>query len=461
MKTSFNKRSWERLLTGIEEQKVIPIIGPELLIMEIDGVQTTFYQHLAGRLADNLEVDTAELVVGYSLNEVAELFLAEHGDPADIYFEIRQIVAETDWPIPIPLRQLAGIHHFRLFLSITFDPFMKQALDLVRFNNEDRTTVIAYSNMGRTADLPAQQIQSSQPLVFQLFGQVSSSPDYVVTDDDLLRFNHQLQSRTHRPANLFDLLKNSSLLSLGCNLPDWLARFFFCAAKGDLLFSQLGMGGMMADNTVVDDKKLSSFLVRNRTLLYNQGDAVKFTDELFSRWTERFPESKAVTSQSQGTGSEDADLISFPDEAVFLSYASEDRVAAIRIREALEQAGIDVWFDQKKLEAGDDYRLKIFRNIENSSFFLPILSGHTVTMNRRFFRLEWHKALEEQQFRPREYPFIQPIVIDDTPPDAPYIPDEFKTRHWQNFPDGAVAPEFVELTRKRIKELRRMKRRQR
>ena len=35
-----------------------------------------------------------------------------------------------------------------------------------------------------------------------------------------------------------------------------------------------------------------------------------------------------------------------PSRAVFLSYASEDAVAAQRIADALRAAGIEVWFDK-------------------------------------------------------------------------------------------------------------------
>ena len=39
--------------------------------------------------------------------------------------------------------------------------------------------------------------------------------------------------------------------------------------------------------------------------------------------------------------------------AVFLSYASQDAEAALRICEALRSAGIEVWFDQSELRGGD------------------------------------------------------------------------------------------------------------
>ena len=38
-----------------------------------------------------------------------------------------------------------------------------------------------------------------------------------------------------------------------------------------------------------------------------------------------------------------------PARALFLSYASQDAVPALRIVESLRAAGLDVWFDQNEL----------------------------------------------------------------------------------------------------------------
>jgi len=40
------------------------------------------------------------------------------------------------------------------------------------------------------------------------------------------------------------------------------------------------------------------------------------------------------------------------NKAIFMSYASQDAVAALRICEALRAAGVEVWFDQSKLRSG-------------------------------------------------------------------------------------------------------------
>jgi hypothetical protein len=45
--------------------------------------------------------------------------------------------------------------------------------------------------------------------------------------------------------------------------------------------------------------------------------------------------------------------------AVFLSYASDDAEAALRICEALRAGGIEVWFDQSELRGGDVWDQKI------------------------------------------------------------------------------------------------------
>lgn len=131
--------------------------------------------------------------------------------------------------------------------------------------------------------------------------------------------------------------------------------------------------------------------------------------------------------------------------AVFLSYASEDRPAVMLIRDALEQAGIDVWFDRnpEALRAGDNFEAKIKANIDKCSLFVPIISRHTTTPNPRFFRIEWNYAQELAARYPDNWRFIIPVVIDDTPPDATTVPDKFRRLHWERMPGGQASGEFV------------------
>ena len=59
--------------------------------------------------------------------------------------------------------------------------------------------------------------------------------------------------------------------------------------------------------------------------------------------------------------------------AVFLSYASEDAAAAMRIRDALQAAGVEVWFDQSELRGGDAWDSAIRKRIKECAFFVPVI----------------------------------------------------------------------------------------
>jgi TIR domain/SIR2-like domain len=451
---SFSDRNWRNLLMDIEARQVIPIIGPELLVLGAETGQPTLYQHLAKELVSRLSLDEERLSEGYSLLEVTSLFFRDPRNRADdLYYETRGILTERSWPTPEPLLQLAAITHFDLFISTTFDFLVEQALNEVRFQGAAGTRALAYSEKRRVEDIAAES-ESGRPTVFQVFGKLDPTGDYGITEDKILEFTHRLQSRDQRPQNLFDALQAKSLLVLGCSFPGWLARFFLRAAKGEQFFSQ-GARGVIVDRTTPVDSEFVMFLERRQTVVYSQGNAVEFVDELHHRWMDKFgkkkdsppPPGPAVETVSQ--------LQDFKPDSVFLSYASEDRPYALQVKQAFDEMGVDVWFDQSALESGDDYRLKIEKNIENCSYFVPLISRHTATMEKRFFRREWSKAIDEAASYPREYPFIQPLLLDDTPRDAPGIPRQFFERHIRKLD---ALPQLIEDAKKRIRE-RRLQRR--
>jgi hypothetical protein len=53
--------AWDDLLSFIEERRVIPILGPELLRVETDRGPRLLYEWLAEKLAARLNVNTAQL----------------------------------------------------------------------------------------------------------------------------------------------------------------------------------------------------------------------------------------------------------------------------------------------------------------------------------------------------------------------------------------------------------------
>jgi hypothetical protein len=285
--------------------------------------------------------------------------------------------------------------------------------------------------------------------VFHIFGKLNASGDYVLTEEKLLEYSHRLQSRDLRPPILFDLLKAKHLLILGCSLPGWLARFILRTSKGDNLLTQGARGSILADRGSAQDHDLGMFLERRKVWPYAEGDAVQFVGELHRRWTEQFG------SLVRDAGPALPEVDGCKPDSVFLSYASEDHPVAVRVWQALDEAGVDVWFDKQRLESGDSFRLVIEQNIERCSYFVPLISHHTARLDKRFFQREWKKAIDESAAWPEGYPFIQPLLIDDVDLSAPGIPEAFRKCHVRRLDELGA---FIEDAKKRIRERRTARR---
>src|SRR5579871_3558041 len=97
-----------------------------------------------------------------------------------------------------------------------------------------------------------------------------------------------------------------------------------------------------------------------------------------------------------------------PSHAVFLSYASQDAQAALKICDTLRAAGIDVFFDQSELRGGDAWDQKIRREIHDCALFLPVISANTAARHEGYFRLEWDLADQRTHMIARNRAFIVP-----------------------------------------------------
>src|SRR6185437_2960908 len=364
--------AWDDLLNFIEERRVIPIIGPELLKVETETGPRLLYDWIAEKLAGKLNVDTARLPQPYTLNDVVCWFLSSHGRREEAYTRVRSILRDANFAPPLALRQLAQITDLDLFVTTTFDPLLEQAINLERFQGAQSTEVIAYAP-NRVADLPAEREKLTRPVIYHLLGRLSASPTYVISDEDTLEFICALQSEHLTPEKLFHELEHNHLLFIGSSFTNWLARLFLRIAKRHRLSDPRDVGEVLADNHSLADMRLMHFLqqVSVRTRVYS--GAGKFVDELHRRWTARHKPADVISLAPRFLPPERE----MPDNAVFISYAREDLAAVQRLRAGLDAAGIKTWFDLERLEGGDDYDRKIQRNIARCSYFIPVVSSTT------------------------------------------------------------------------------------
>jgi hypothetical protein len=437
---------WDWLLQLVTEQKVIPIVGKELLVVSIDGRQTLLEHHLAARLADELRVSRERLSPNFDVNEVAVAFAATGGDPSRVYPRLKAIVEQRPLPVE-PLRMLAAITDFKLFVSTTFDSLLAEALDRERGAGAGRTRRLAFSTYAALQDVPCESRFLQDPHVFQIFGTLSASGDFAVTEEDTLEFLHALQSKDRQPKILFEEFKQNHLLFLGCSFPDWLARFFVRTLVNQRLLPPARARRFVADRRVHGDLNLALFLRQCKMEIDPSGDPVAFVAELHRRWQERRP----PVGQEEIRGPA---VVSMASAAIFLSYASEDREAARSLKDRLEQAGLDVWLDEKSLHTGTVWEHEIEANIKRCSLFLPLLSRHAAKRAEGEFRREWRWALDRAKAIDKSVPFIQPIVIDDLPDGSEGIPKRFWKLHCSRFPQARPTEEFIERAREALRAKR-------
>src|SRR5262249_23070173 len=118
---------WNELLAYLEDGRVIPILGPDLLTIEVQGRRMLLDRYLALELAGGLALRREELSADPTLAEVVCHFLHLKG-PRSLYLSIYDIMQKASFDPPGPLLQLARIPRFNLFVTTTFDPLLEKAL---------------------------------------------------------------------------------------------------------------------------------------------------------------------------------------------------------------------------------------------------------------------------------------------------------------------------------------------
>jgi hypothetical protein len=441
---------WDNLLDYIQDRTVIPVIGSELVTVSEDGRDVPLDRWIAQRLAGDLKLPTAELPEGFDLNDVVSMHLRGRGEREELYAQIHRMLRNAALKPSESLRTLAGIPGFDLFISLTFDSLLADAIGGAQ--------QIAYSP-NTVRDLACPKAEIRQPVVFHLLGRASASSDYAICDDDLLEFLHAMQDKQRQPKTLFDELRCNHLLILGCSFGDWLARFFLRTARNLELSQKRRRWDVLAGDQIAHDARLVQFLESfspdTRVVPLT---AAQFVAELAARWHAAHPVAAQGTEpaiRDEGTGGR-----SIPSGAIFVSYASDDLEAASRLAEGLRAAGLEVWFDKNALQMGDDWARSIRRGLEQCSLFLPVISRQTLSAEnrRRYFWREWNDADDFARGMAPGEAYIVPVVIDDTRIDRAPLPGSFKKAQGRSLPDGKVTPDAAKLLVELVRDFHRRQR---
>lgn len=448
-----SEREWDKLITVIIEEHVVPVVGPEFLITQHEGREEFLYT-VWGRILAEQSGLTAPCE-----DEVSALYqvtnrLSVNQNSNDLALDIDEVIRRRPWALPGSLQKLAEIKSFHLYITTTIDHLLISALREARPDQRSELQEIVFRPRGKKADidLPEDFDFSPPPTVFHLFGATSSlEGTFAKTEDDLIEFSWCLLDKQYAPERLYDYLQKKTVLLLGCSFPDWLGRFFIHALNAGRHEETINIYYISSRH----QEGLEDYLRRKRAKVLVPQSPLAFIEELHKRWQSRIGSQGCSVSAAAQTRSVPSVL---KPGAVFLSYGSENRAVVQQIRAQLEAAQVDTWMDESGLEPGVEYEQVIHENIRNASFFLAIISRSLDSAGKakRYLWKEWKWAEDESLERRKEHRFLQPVVIDDTPRGANFIDDPYRSLQWTGLRDSRLPDEFIQLLKQGVRRFRKV-----
>lgn len=449
---------WDDLLPFIEQRRVIPVLGAELLTIQEGSATRPLYRAVADRLLARHGLPELPLA-HYGLHEAVSALAASGRRVRDLYRPVHDILQKLVAEHPealAPLRELAAIRHFDLFVTTTPDDLLARALNAVRFDGTPRAEEIEYAPKlptERHRDIP-EAPSSGYAAVFYLFGRADVSPFFAIHEEDALEFPYMLQTGSG-PERMFSQMRSRNLLLIGCTFGDWLNRFFLRLSNTDRLSSDQRMKKeYLVGEETVRDRDFVVFLERfsldSRCLSM---DARAFVSELHRRWCDRNADAPVVPARPSAVPSSGG--------AVFISYASDDIGAARTLCEELQRMSGDVaWFDKSALMPGDRWDEHIRGAIQKCSLFVPLISSNTEQRTEGYFRLEWSEAAERSR-RIEGRKFIFPVVVDPDyggdPSRYVLLPERFRSFQYSHAPRGQMNDRLRQELQVELRNLRRGK----
>lgn len=432
-----NEASWKRLLGQIREGSFVPVIGTRLLV-GADG-QSSLQAQVAERLlaSSGLNKDETALPPFRELNEAVSRLKANGAKMQDLYWDVHQAIQDVtggaDVVVPAPVRQLAEITDFRLYVTLTPDNLLARSL-----RQRCAVTEIVNSTNQGTADakdLPRDWAERQGEVhVLYLFGKSSASAMFAIHDEDVLEHAHNVIAGVSPVRTFLATLQQHNLLLIGCNFPEWLSRFFLRATRRTRLSTE--QRKWLIEPLQPEDgltRFISSFC--SDTEVLSNLSPVEFVAELHRRWV---AERGAAGPKPDTPDSETVPLSTM----FFISYSRKtDLPRAESLFQSLLALGVgenEIWFDRKSIEPGQSFRQRILGGIRQCRYFLPLLSEAANEREEGFVFTEWQEANLRNQGINRE--FLIPVIVDPT-----YEPERYTARpvqegQWATNLDFGYAP---------------------
>ncbi len=249
---------------------------------------------------------------------------------------------------------------------------------------------------------------ANKPAVFHLFGLASEPDSIVLTEDDILNLFMSLIGETPKlPTALTSELreKRNSFLFLGFPFKQWYWRLLIRALRDKTQQTQ-GASPFFAL------KFLEDGIGESTAFFYRHGYKVRFFEDDLTELLQALREACQPSPTRRSQPAPEAAKPSATAAKIFVSHVSEDKPTARIIANALRECGHDPWLDERSLDVGTEYDNEIFKRIDDSDYFLTLMSRTWMNKRRTYANREVRRALQLQDAIAPGLKWILPVAIE-------------------------------------------------
>jgi len=361
------------ILSAIQKEKCVIIIGPELL----DFGNKTFFELMCQELPNldnhqNVLDDFSEYIF---LNE--ELIQLKPGPQnekkaATMIDEFYQKQTAFDEP----LRKISQMP-FKLIISLMPDGRLRKIFDEQNFDHR-----FGFYPIDKPFDQIVEDPSTQIPLIYNLLGNLDVF-EAVITFDSMFRFLANIL-KYDLPNKVSKTLESaSSFIFLGVHFERWHTQLLL-----KIITAAHGFNYSISKNG--SSKDVSVFVSHRLQLELLDNDPVIFLNTLYNRCKELNILKKPALPQSVAN--------------VFVSYSHNDQIIALAIAKIFRSQNVKVIIDEDDMPGGQKIA-NFIAEIEQVGFFIPLISASSLF--RPFVIKEIYDAIDRRKT-------ILPCLLDYT-----------------------------------------------
>lgn len=421
-KTLSEQCDWDELMEFISDKKLTPIIGNEMYKYEDAGNLVSIDSYLCTQLLQSFK---AADYPASGLADAVDFLKKKLVKPMDIIRRLKSIVKDIGFRFPL-LSELLSVHELDYFINTTV--YNNVLEKIIYESRKEAATSINFSINEPFADCGNLE-KLAEPFVFNVFGSLLNTVDPALSEDDMLEYVSHFREKMSVATNIVNALKNKNLLIIGCSFPDWINRFILRLLSNEPLHDWGTRRTIILVNDQSDFRQRQNDALRNYDVVTYEGGTNDFVQELSRQWKQKNPGANKK-------------------KTIFLSYSNKDRDAVETLKRTIEDIGnIACWYDKREILAGDDFKREIAKGISSADLFIPLISSNSLLNKDSYVQREWFTADNVNTFRKIEgkmEKYLMPIVIDETNPSDPNVPQYFSELSIGQVRNGNASPEFLQ-----------------